>query len=369
MGIKIPGLKDDDERLADLKSQYRQFCHVARPLTKQVGLVSQNKVELEKLIDKTRRAMRGYLNYPHDRNNLYYEELLSQLRQACKEANDYEATAKKNLDRYGKYKKDIAELHDTYGLDIPVFPFDYCGSDEEMKIDGLLKDAKAGKTVKYELPDYYDESELNSMGIVTQRCDSMKSVASCIDNESRYTPANESVAHDVSISQTNDGQYSVQSMLPQNISTDDDAGSKPSNVGNVLQSRYPNGDISVSFGGITIPFDAIRDIDTVDVDGEIVPVIDDPSALRSSVSPVGEQDGTDAGTPIGTFPSIATRTAAPSVSARDRAKTIRNDMRRWEEAEEETVWVTAHFRGGTFINLYPRSRPHRNGNGGGDGKK
>ena len=182
LGIKIPGLKNSDERLADLKSQYRQFCHVARPLTKQVGLVSQNKVELEKLIDKTRRAMRGYLNYPHDRNNSYYEELLSQLRQACKEANDYEAMAKRNLDRYGKYKKNIAELHDTYGVDIPVFPFDYCGSDEEMKIDGLLKDAKAGKPVKYELPDYYDESELNAMGIVTQRVDSMKAVASCIEN-------------------------------------------------------------------------------------------------------------------------------------------------------------------------------------------
>lgn len=367
LGIKIPGLKDDDERLADLKSQYRQFCHVARPLTKQVGLVPQNKVELEKLIDKTRRAMRGYLNYPHDRNNLYYEELLSQLRQACKEANDYEATAKKNLDRYGKYKKGIAELHDTYGLDIPVFPFDYCGSDEEMKIDGLLKDAKAGKPVKYELPDYYDESELDSMGIVTQRCDSMKSVASCIDNESRYISANETVAHDVSISQTNDGQYSVQSTLPQNISTDDDAGSKPSNVGDVLQSRYPNGDISISFGGISIPFDALRSIDAVDVDGETVPVPDDLDSLRSAVSEGGESDSQNIGTPINSFPSLSTRAAAPSVSARDRAKTIRNGMRKWEEAEEETVWVTAHFRSGIFINLYPRSRPHRNGNGNGNG--
>lgn len=312
LGIKIPRLKDDDERLANLKSQYRQFCHVARPLANQVGLVPQNKSELEKLIGETQKAMRGYL-HSDNRTVEDYEILQHKLRRACREANDYEATAKRNLDRYGKYKENVAELHDAYGLDIPVFPFDYCGSDEEMKIDGLLKDAKAGKPVKYELPDYYDESELNAMGIVTQRCDSMKAVASCVENEARYTPANETIAHDINVSQTGDGRYAVQSELPRNISTDGESDTEPSNVGDVLQSRYPNGDISISFGGTTIPFDALRNIDAVE--------------------------------------------------------SIRSGMRKWEEAEEETVWVTAHFRGGTFINLYPRSHPHRNGNGNGSGKK
>lgn len=368
LGIKIPGLKDDDERLADLQSQYRQFCHVARPLTKQVGLVPQNKSELEKLIGETQKAMRGYL-HSDNRTVEDYAILQHKLRRACREANDYEATAKRNLERYGKYRKNIAELHDTYGIDIPVFPFDYCSSDEEIKIDGLLKDAKAGKPVKYELPDYYDESELNAMGIVTQRCDSMKAVAGCVENEARYIPANETVAHDIDISQTGDGRYAVQSELPRNISTDGESDTEPSNVGNILQSRYPNGDVSISFGGNTIPFDALRNIDAVDVDGNMVPVPDDPDALRSAVSKGWESGSQDMRTPINSFPSLSTRAAAPSVSARDRAKTIRNGMRKWEEAEEETVWVTAHFRGGTFINLYPRSRPHRNGNGNGNGKK
>ena len=261
----------------------------------------------------------------------------------------------------------MGSSHDTYGLDIPVFPFDDCGGDEETKIDILLKDAKAGKPVKYELPDYYDESELNAMGIVTQRCGSMKAVAGCVENEARYISANETVAHDIDVSQTGDGRYAVQSELPRNISTDGESGSEPSNVGDVLQSRYPNGDISISFGGNTIPFDALRNIDAVDVDGNMIPVSDDPDALRSAVSKGGEPDSHDMGTPINSFPSLSTRAAAPSVSARDRAKSIRNGMRKWEEAEEETVWVTAHFRGGTFINLYPRSRPHRNGNGNGNG--
>lgn len=364
LGIKIPGLKDDDERLAELKSQYRQFCHVARPLTKQVGLVPQNKSELERLIDETQKAMRGYL-HSDNRTVEDYAILQHKLRRACREANDYEATAKRNLERYGKYRKNIAELHDTYGIDIPVFPFDYCGSDEETKIDGLLEDAKAGKPVKYELPDYYDESELNAMGIVTQRCDSMKDVAGCVENEARYTPANETVAYDTVISQTGDGRYAVQSTLPQNVSTDGESGTEPSNVGDVLQARYPNGDISISLGGVTIPFDALRNIDAVDVDGNMIPVPDDPEALRSAVSEDGESGSQDIGAPINSFPSISTRAAAPSPSARDRAKFIRSGMRKWEEAEEETVWVTAHFRGGTFINLYPRSRPHRNGNGNG----
>lgn len=364
-----PAIHDDnDESLNNLKAQYRQFCHVARPLAKQVGVVPQNKSELEKLIDETQKAMRGYL-HSQNRTDADYDALQRRLRAACQKANDYEATAKRNLERYGKYRKNIAELHDTYGIDIPVFPFDYCGSDEEIKIDGLLKDAKAGKPVKYELPDYYDESELNAMGIVTQRCDSMKAVASCVENEARYTPANETVAHDIDISQTGDGRYAVQSELMRNISTDGESGTEPSNVGDVLQSRYPKGDISISFGGATIPFDALRNIDAVDVDGNIVPVPDDPDALRSAVSKGWESDIHDMGTPINSFPSLSTRAAAPSASARDRAKSIRNGMRKWEEAEEETVWVTAHFRGGTFINLYPRSRPHRNGNGNGNGKK
>lgn len=101
----------------------------------------------------------------------------------------------------------------------------------------------------------------------------------------------------------------------------------------------------------------------------LVPVPDAPDALRSAVSKGWESDSQDMGTPINSFPSLSIRAAAPSVSSRDRAKSIRNGMRKWEEAEEETVWVTAHFRSGTFINLYPRSRPHRNGNGNGNGKK
>lgn len=367
LGIKFPGYKNyDDESLNELKAQYRQFCHVARPLTKQVGLVPQNKSELEQLIDETQKAMRGYL-HSQNRTDEAYDALQRRLRGACQKANDYEETAKRNLDRYGKYRQNVAELHDAYGIDIPVFPFDYCGSDEEMKIDGLLKDAKAGKPVKYELPDYYDESELNAMGIVTQRCDSMKAVASCVKNEARYTPVNETVAHDINVSQTGDGRYAVQSELPQNISTDGESATDPSNVGDVLQSRYPNGDISISFGGTTIPFDALRNIDAVDVDGNMIPVPDDPGALRSAVSKGWESGSRDMGTPINSFPSLSTRAAAPSASARDRAKSIRNGMRKWEEAEEETVWVTAHFRSGTFINLYPRSRPHRNGNGNGNG--
>lgn len=369
LGVKFPGYKNyDDESLNELKSQYRQFCHVARPLTKQVGLVQQNKSELEQLIDETQKAMRGYL-HSQNRTDADCEALQRKLRGALLKANNYEMAAKRNLALYEKYKKNVAELHDTYGLDIPVFPFDYCGGDEETKIDILLKDAKAGKPVRYELPDYYDESELNAMGIVTQRCDSMKAVAGCVENEARYIPANETVAHDIDISQTGDGRYAVQSELPRNISTDGESGSEPSNVGDVLQSRYPNGDISISFGGATIPFDALRNIDAVDVDGNIVPVPDDPDALRSAVSKGWESGSQDMGTPINSFPSLSTRAAAPSASARDRAKSIRSGMRKWEEVEEETVWVTAHFRGGTFINLYPRSRPHRNGNGNGNGKK
>ena len=363
LGIKFPGYKNyDDESLNELKSQYRQFCHVARPLTKQVGLVPQNKSELEQLIDETQKAMRGYL-HSQNRTDADCEALQRKLRGALLKANNYEMAAKRNLALYEKYKKNVAELHNTYGLDIPVFPFDDCGGAEETKIGILLKDAKAGKPVKYELPDYYDESELDAMGIVTQRCDSMKAVASCVENEARYTPANETVAHDTVISQTGDGRYAVQSPLPQNISTDGESDTEPSNVGDVLQSRYPNGDISISLGGITIPFDALRNIDAVDVDGNIVPVPDNPDVLRSAVSEGGESDSQDIGTPINSFPSLSTRAAAPSDATRDRAKSIRSGMRKWEEAEEETVWVTAHFRGGTFINLYPRSRPHRNGNG------
>lgn len=369
LGIKFPGYKNyDDESLNELKSQYRQFCHVARPLTKQVGLVQQNKSELNQLIDETQKAMRGYL-HSQNRTDADCEALQRKLRGALLKANNYERAAKRNLALYEKYKKNVAELHDTYGLDIPVFPFDDCGGDEETKIDILLKDAKAGKPVKYELPDYYDESELNAMGIVTQRCDSMKAVAGCVENEARYIPANETVAHDIDVSKTGDGRYAVQSELPRNISTDGESDTEPSNVGDILQSRYPNGDVSISFGGNTIPFDALRNIDTVDVDGNMVPVPDDPDALRSAVSKGWESGSQDMRTPINSFPSLSTRAAAPSVSARDRAKTIRNGMRKWEEAEEETVWVTAHFRGGTFINLYPRSRPHRNGNGNGNGKK
>ena len=367
MGIEMPrSLSTDESSLEELKAQYRQFCHVARPLPKQIGLLPESKTELVKLVDETQKAMRDYLHSPN-RTDADYVALQRKLRSACQRANDYERIAKKNLDFYGTYRKNIAELHDTYGIDIPVFPFDCCKSDEILKIDRLLKDAQSGKPVKYEFPDYYNESELNAIGIVTQRVDSIREVVDCIENERRYASASETVAHDISVAQMGDGWYSVQSTLPQTIATNNELDTRISNVGDVLQSRYPNGDISISFGGTTIPFDALRNIDAVDVDGNMIPVPDDLDALRSAVSKGWESDSQDMGTPINSFPSPSTRAAAPSVSARDRAKTIRNGMRKWEEAEEETVWVTAHFRGGTFINLYPRSRPHRNGNGNDNG--
>lgn len=144
----------------ELQHEYGKFARLARKLINEEGLVSQNKNEVNMMLKNLAHAMQSYRQSP---NEYDYITLRQALYLKDSDLQYYNDCAVGNLARHKVYEKEVDELNSKYGANIPKFPFDYCSSTEQTKVRQLLKDAKAGKPVKYELPDYfqyYDDNEL-----------------------------------------------------------------------------------------------------------------------------------------------------------------------------------------------------------------
>ena len=320
----------------------------------------------------------------------------------------YQAAINNMVYEYGEYQNQIL-LASFYGVnDIPNMSMrEYTewkdDSDfdkyDPLAVQRLIDDLRAGKKTTYEqeVKDARERSdELRRRRLeenakwraepnedadgdetdgdeitATQQFDDMKSAMDFVKGEKDHTEEDETVAHDIEISETPDGKFSVTSPVSPEIPMSGD-GSELGTIADAMRNRYPGDNVTISVNGEPITLDQLKHFRLV-VNGEdgkeiAVDNLDELFLATFEIARNDEFDDTD-NEPINISPSSSTRSAAPSDATRDRAKSIRSGMRKWEEAEEETVWVTAHFRGGTFINLYPRSRPHRNGNGNGNDKK
>ena len=170
----------------ELRHSYGEFAKMARKLIKEDGLIQENKHDVKRILDKTSERMRNYINSDSPTEDEYVA-LRGEIRGSLMSAMNYKQGAERNLAAHRRYQANVAELNAKYGMEIPVLPFDHCGSAEERKIKQLLKDAKEGRAVKYEFPDDFDESELKeleSMGIKIPRAEN------AIDNASMQNQAN-----------------------------------------------------------------------------------------------------------------------------------------------------------------------------------
>lgn len=395
---------------SDIDEQYGEFKREADRMMTDSFLPKRTRLALSNDISRMeqlyKRYVRGKYDTDLDGKKAFSEQIANVLDGKFP---GYQAAINNMVYEYGEYQNQIL-LASFYGVnDIPNMSMrEYTewkdDSDfdkyDPLAVQHLIDDLRAGKKTTYEQevkdarersdelrrrrleenakwrgekPDNEAENdEANDDEIIaTQQFDDMKSAMDFVKGEKDHTEEDETVAHDIEISETPDGKINVISPVAPEIPMAGD-GSEPGTIADAMRNRYPGDNVTISVNGEPITLDQLKHFRLVvnGEDGKEI-AVDNLDELFLATFEIARSDGFD-GTdnePINISPSSSTRTAAPSASARDRAKTIRNGMRKWEEAEEETVWVTAHFRSGIFINLYPRSRPHRNGNGNGNGKK
>lgn len=347
---------------SSLQYQFREFLHTAKPLVAKDGLVSVNKAEMSKLIEDTHASVHEYMikDNPTERD---YAILETVLRHAQLAANMYNDQAKANIARYQKYRDNVTALNDTYGTSIPTYPFNYVDSVEKLRIQQLLEDAQAGKSISYQRRTDIDEMIKEDNEItVTQTFNDMKSVSNFVQSEAKLAPEEEIVAHDINISQTPDGTYNVKSSFDSVIVLDKQQEEGIKTASDVMQSRYPGDDVKISLGDQgEMTMDQLNQ-NTIVTDNGVVPNMDD--AMKTAIDMIDVdklQEYYDEAeyVPTGFTPDFATRAAAPSAATRSNAEKIEKLIRAHMNSSEETVWVVAHYRGGTYVHNYPRSRPHR----------
>ena len=347
---------------SSLQRQFREFLHTAKPLIANDGLVSANKAEMSKLIEDTHASVHEYMikDNPTERD---YTILANVLRDARMKAGMYNDRAKVNIARYQRYRDNVTALNDTYGTSIPTYPFNYVDSVEQLRIQQLREDAQAGKPISYQRRTDIDEMIKEDNEItVTQTFNDMKSVSSFVQSEAKLTPDEETVAHDINISQTPNGTYNVESSFDSVIALDKQQEEDIKTASDVIQSRYPGADVKISLGNQgEMTMDQLNQ-NTIVTDNGVIPNMDDATKTVIDMIDIDKlQEYYDKAESVSTgfTPDFAARAAAPSAATRSNAEKIEKIIREHMNSSEETVWVVAHYRGGTYVHNYPRSRPHR----------
>lgn len=196
----------------------------------------------------------------------------------------------------------------------------------------------------------------------TQQFDDMKSAMDFVKGEKDHTEEDETVAHDIEISETPDGKFSVTSPVAPEIPMPGD-GSEPGTIADAMRNRYPGDNVTISVNGEPITLDQLKHFRLVvnGEDGQEI-AVDNLDELFLATFEIARSDGFDDidNEPINISPSSSTRSAAPSDATRRNAAYIKDAMRKHPKSytsSEEWIWVSEHFRAGFPVTGYHRGRP------------
>lgn len=198
----------------------------------------------------------------------------------------------------------------------------------------------------------------------TQQFDDLKSAMDFVKGEKKHTDEDETVAHDIEISETPDGTFNVTSPVAPEIPMDGD-GSEFGTIADAMGNRYPGNNVTISVNGEPITLDQLKHFRLVvnGEDGQEI-AVDNLDELFLATFEIARSDGFDGidNEPINISPSSSTRTAAPSDATRRNAAAIKDAIRKHPKSytsSEEWVWVSEHFRAGFPVTGYHRGYPTR----------
>ena len=185
-----------------------------------------------------------------------------------------------------------------------------------------------------------------------------------VKGEKEHTEEDETVAHDIEISETPDGKFSVTSPVAPEIPMSGD-GSEPGTIADAMRNRYPGDNVTISVNGEPITLDQLKHFRLVvnGEDGKEI-AVDNLDELLLATFEIARSDGFDDidNEPINISPSSSTRSAAPSDATRRNAAFIKDAMKKRPKSytsSEEWVWVSEHFRAGFHVTGYHRGHPTR----------
>lgn len=387
----------------DIDEQYGEFKREADRMMTDSFLPKRTRLALSHDISmmeqRYKRYVRGKSDTDLDEKKAFSEQLASVLEG---QFPGYQAAINNMVYEYGEYQNQIL-LASFYGVnDIPNMSMrEYTewkdDSDfdkyDPLAVQRLIDDLRAGKETTYEqeVKDARDRSdELRRRRLeenakwrgmepeedaegdetdgdeitATQQFDDMKSAMDFVKGEKDHTEEDETVAHDIEISETPDGKFNVTSPVAPEIPMPGD-GSKPGTIADAMRNRYPGDNVTISVNGEPITLDQLKHFRLVvnGEDGREI-AVDNLDELFLATFEIARSDGFDDtdNEPINISPSSSTRTAAPSDATRRNAAFIKDAMRKRPKSytsSEEWVWVSEHFRAGFHVTGYHRGHPTR----------
>lgn len=386
-----------------IDAQYAEFKRESNRMMTDSFLPKRTRLALShdiSMIDQRyKKYIRGKYDTDLDGKKAFSEQIANVLEGKFP---GYQAAINNMVYEYGEYQNQIL-LASFYGVnDIPNMSMrEYTewkdDSDfdkyDPLAVQRLIDDLRAGKkkTYEQEVKDARERSdelrrrrleenakwrgtepEEDAEGdetdgdeiIATQQFDDMKSAMDFVKGEKDHTEEDETVAHDIEISETSDGKFSVTSPVAPEIPMAGD-GSEPGTIADAMRNRYPGNNVTISVNGEPITLDQLKHFRLVvnGEDGKEI-AVDNLDELFLTTFEIARSDGFD-GTdnePINISPSSSTRTAAPSDATRRNAAFIKDAMRKHPKSytsSEEWVWVSEHFRAGLHVTGYHRGHPTR----------
>ena len=387
----------------DIDEQYGEFKREAdRMMTdsflpKRTRLALSHDIRMMELSYKI--YVRGKSDTDLDGKKTFSEQLANVLEGKFP---GYQAAINNMVYEYGEYQNQIL-LASFYGVnDIPNMSMrEYTewkddsdfGKYDPLAVQRLIDDLRAGKKTTYEqeVKDARERSdELRRRRLeenakwrsaepnedadgdetdgdeitATQQFDDMKSAMDFVKGEKDHTEEDETVAHDIEISETPDGKFSVTSPVAPEIPMPGD-GSESGTIADAMRNRYPGDNVTISVNGEPITLDQLKHFRLVvnGEDGQEI-AVDNLDELFLATFEIARSDGFDDidNEPINISPSSSTRFAAPSDATRRNAAYIKDAMRKHPKSytsSEEWIWVSEHFRAGFHVTGYHRGHPTR----------
>lgn len=386
-----------------IDAQYAEFKRESNRMMTDSFLPKRTRLALShdiSMIDQRyKKYIRGKYDTDLDGKKAFSEQIANVLEGKFP---GYQAAINNMVHEYGEYQNQIL-LASFYGVnDIPNMSMrEYTewkdDSDfdkyDPLAVQRLIDDLRAGKKTTYEqeVKDARERSdELRRRRLeenakwrgmepdedadgdepdgdeitATQQFDDLKSAMDFVKGEKEHTEEDETVAHDIEISETPDGKINVISPVAPEIPMAGD-GSEPGTIADAMRNRYPGNNVTISVNGEPITLDQLKHFRLVvnGEDGKEI-AVDNLDELFLATFEIARSDGFDStdNEPINISPSSSTRTAAPSDATRRNAAFIKDAMRKRPKSytsSEEWIWVSEHFRAGFHVTGYHRGHPTR----------
>lgn len=388
---------------SDIDEQYGEFKREADRMMTDSFLPKRTRLalsnDISRMEQRYKRYVRGKYDTDLDGKKAFSEQIANVLEGKFP---GYQASINNMAYEYGEYQNQIL-LASFYGVsDIPNMSMrEYTEWKDDSDFDKydplvvqrLIDDLRDGKETTYgqEVKDARERSdELRRRRLeenakwraaepeedtegdgpdgdeitATQQFDDLKSAMDFVKGEKEHAEEDETVAHDIEISETPDGAFSVTSPVAPEIPMAGD-GSEPGTIADAMRTRYPGDNVTISVNGEPITLDQLKHFRLVvnGEDGQEI-AVDNLDELFLATFEIARSDGFD-GTenePINISPSSSTRAAAPSDATRRNAAFIKDAMKKRPKSytsSEEWVWVSEHFRAGFPVTGYHRGWPTR----------